>query len=137
MSAVVETDWVAATAGLRVAAISGSAVPLETVWLDDENWTLSVPLFPGTNTVALEALDPQGRIVGTDSVRINSAVAVAPASVENLLLTEISYNPVGGDPYEYLEFCNISTVPVKPGSTTCCGSTSIQYACTGSLMFLT
>ena len=92
---------------------AGGAHALETDWLDGETWSLSVPLAPGENAIALEALDRGGNVVGTDSIAVTTTSGVSPASAADLLLTEIHYQPVGGSDYEFLEFRNIGTAPVN------------------------
>lgn len=92
---------------------SGVAYPLESDWTDDETWAVSVPVAPGLNAIVLEAVDRHGVVVGTDSIAVTTTAGILPASAANLLLTEIHYQPVGGNGYEFLEFCNIAGGPVN------------------------
>ncbi|MEZ5323476.1 MAG: CotH kinase family protein [Verrucomicrobiales bacterium] len=45
---------------IRGFRIAGEAEPLQTRWLDDVKWQVTIPLLPGSNSISLEAFDFQG-----------------------------------------------------------------------------
>ncbi len=95
---------------VRNIRIAGSTVPLAVTWTSSNTWQLSVPLNPGVNVINLEAVDHEGTVVGADSVTITNNGNVQLPGPDNLVVSEIYYNPlVANDTSEYLELQNISS----------------------------
>lgn len=89
--------------------LAGSSAPLPVTWTTTDEWKLSVALAPGENVIVLEAYDMAGTLVGSDSITVTATGSSTVPSVDNLVVSEIYYNPEGaGEGAEYLEFLNIS-----------------------------
>lgn len=88
----------------------------------------SDPRSPATNGPSANAALYAGPVALNKGTRVNarvlnggqwSALASAyfivgavPATAENLTISQLHYNPLGGSDYEYIEFLNIGTRPV-------------------------
>src|SRR6185295_3214705 len=59
---------------------------------------------------------------GTNWSALNEATFTVDALASPLRITEILYNPMGGDAYEFLEVQNISGIPLNVGSWTIDGA---------------
>jgi hypothetical protein len=102
----------------EIRTVEGVSLPID--WVDETTWRVRVPIRPGENVVSLSALDRLGRMVGSDSVRIIGIGLFAPASMENLAMTEIMYHPsdpseqeraegiADGEHFEFVELTNTS-----------------------------
>ncbi|HWN94996.1 MAG TPA: lamin tail domain-containing protein, partial [Methylomirabilota bacterium] len=55
-------------------------------------------------------------LVGTNWSALNEATFVVSSLTVPLRITEIMYNPIGGDAFEYLELQNTGTVPLNIGN---------------------
>ena len=121
------TGWI----NVRSIRVEGIETPLELSWVEEgEKWEIEVPLKAGRNEIALEALDFQGAAgseedpVGRDTIVVVSNATIAPANAENLVISELMYNPVGatdkeislgyddGDDFEFVELMNIGDVVI-------------------------
>ena len=60
------------TAWIDVRQITLGGVALELIWIDGENWQVTVPLVIGPNELTLVATDLHGDVVGTDSIVVTS-----------------------------------------------------------------
>lgn len=90
--------------------LAGSTTPLLVTWTSATTWTTAIPIGGGANVLNLEAVDPSGNVVGTDSITVTNSGSTQLPSGSNLVVSEIYYNPlVADDLSEYLEFQNIST----------------------------
>ncbi|MDB4798826.1 CotH kinase family protein, partial [Verrucomicrobia bacterium] len=67
-------------------------------WTDTNTWRVSVPLRPGPNQIAIEAIDLHGNVIASDLVNLVGTGRVLPAGLGNLAVSEIMYHP--GDPSE-------------------------------------
>lgn len=76
-------------------------------WIDDETWTVSVPVRPGANPLTLTAVDYEGQDLGFDTITVTNTGTITPASSENLVISEIMYHPAGDAAHEYLELLNV------------------------------
>ncbi|MES2657625.1 MAG: lamin tail domain-containing protein [Verrucomicrobiota bacterium] len=95
---------------VRNIRLAGSIVPLGVTWTSSTAWSTVVPIGPGSNVIHLEAVDFSGQVVGTDSITVTNTGSTQLPSANNLVVSEIYYNPlVADDTSEYLEFQNIST----------------------------
>jgi hypothetical protein len=103
--AIAGQGWV----DVREIRLAGATSPLGVKWTSTNTWEALVPVGAGANTVILEAVDLSGQVVGTDSiVIINTGSDQLPGS-NNLVVSEIHYNPLMADDMsEYIELLNIS-----------------------------
>lgn len=97
---------------------SPNSLPIE--WTDSNTWNTSLPVSPGRNSFTLEAIDYSGKVVGTDNVTIVSSSDSEPASKDNVVISEIMYNPsplsdqeiaagfIDKDQFEFIEIMNIA-----------------------------
>jgi hypothetical protein len=79
--------------------------PLDVEWLDHENWQVTIPLEFGANVLNLTVHDFRGNVIATDSITVTSTVDERPLR-DNLRVTELMYDPVGGSDFEYIELYN-------------------------------
>ena len=86
--------------------------PLSVTWTDQDSWSLQLPVLNGPNVFHLEARDPQGNLVGTDSITVTGTGGVVPASSSTIALTELNYHPATPGE-EFLELLNISASNVE------------------------
>ncbi len=91
--------------------LAGSDEPLNVTWIDDETWQTTVPLEPGVNALTIEAYNFRKQLVGSDSINVTSTVSQRPLR-ENLRVTELMYNPLGGTSYEFIELQNVGSSPL-------------------------
>ncbi len=70
----------------------GGEQPLDVNWTDQSSWQIELPLQPGLNVLDLQAYDYQGRLVGTDEIRVDSTVSQRPLQ-DFLRVVEVMYNP--------------------------------------------
>ena len=96
--------------------IQGRDDPLELSWTHSGSgtgqqfqWTATVPLEPGVNSLVFEAYDYQGYLITIDTITVTSTVSQRPLR-DNLRVTELMYNPIDGSDYEYIELLNIGIV---------------------------
>jgi Lamin Tail Domain/CotH kinase protein len=87
----------------------GSAEALAVTWIDDNSWTLQIPVGAGTHTYTLVAYSPTGAQVGSTSVTVTGTGGVFPADAGSLVVSELNYNPTGSsDATEFIELLNIT-----------------------------
>lgn len=104
------SGWV----NVREIRLVGAASPLAVVWTDSNTFQVQVPVIPGTNTYTLEGYDFDGQLLGSDSIEITGQGSVIPATLGNLVISELMFNPEApagedGDDYEFIELFNTST----------------------------
>jgi hypothetical protein len=100
--------------------LAGSDSALDVTWMDQDQWTVTLPLAFGDNPIVLEAYNLRGQRVGTDSITV-TATARGPSLQESLRVTEIMYNPPDptaaeravnpnweNEDFEFLELTNVS-----------------------------
>jgi hypothetical protein len=92
--------------------LQGYDNPLELSWTASGSgttrryyWTTTVPLEAGPNLLTFTAHDFQGNPIGTDTITVTNTAAVFPLR-DWLRVTEVMYDPIGGDDYEFIELCN-------------------------------
>lgn len=97
---------------------NGATLPV--TWTSRSDWQVKVPVAPGENRLTIEALDRDGRVVGTDTIVIKGTGSAVPASKENLAITELNYHPAepsaaerqagftDKDDFEFIEIRNLS-----------------------------
>lgn len=95
---------------IREIRLAGSSVPLASTWTAVNAWQIAVPLALGPNVIALEAVDFNGVVVGTDSITVTNTGGIEPPLPTTLVVSEIYYNPPGNiETTEYVELMNTST----------------------------
>lgn len=110
------TGW----SDVAMIARDGIAVPLAVDWSGPTSWSTTVSLQLGVNVISLIARNSQGVVVGSDQITITSTAPTLAATAENLVISELHYNPAGattaeiaagfstGD-FEFIELMNISS----------------------------
>ncbi len=118
--ALAGTAWV----DVRSLRIQGSSEPLPLLWTSRNAWKITLPIAPGPNPFIIEALDFSGAILATDSLVITGSGTTVPASPENLVISEINYNPAppsetesaagftDNNDFEFIELRNIASSPI-------------------------
>ena len=99
-------------------------------WLDEESWTVTLPLINGDNAITLQALDYQGTKgslftpTGIDSITVTSTSTHEAPTSETLAISEIMYHPAppteaeiasgftDQDAFEFVEITNIGQRPL-------------------------
>jgi CotH kinase protein/Lamin Tail Domain len=110
-STMVSNDvaWVSGTAPLPVKTVWVNGVAWPLTWSTVTNWTLGVPLRPGTNVLSVVGVDLHGQPVAGAT---NSLTAVytegSMSPVGQVVINEIMYNSPVPDA-EYVELYNNST----------------------------
>lgn len=118
------TGWV----NVREIRLAGSAEPLSVTWTGTTSFQVTVPLAPGTNTIALQAIASDGAVIGSATITITNTGTTQAASAANLAISEVMYHPAAPnateraagynfadaeDEFEFIELLNISTAPVS------------------------
>ncbi len=89
----------------------GQSEPLPFQWTSSggpvaDQWQVKIPVAAGERSYTLEAVDYQGRVIGQQTLTIESTVTQRP--LESFLrLTEVHYNPPGADDTEFVEWSHI------------------------------
>ncbi len=112
--------------------------PLAVTWTDQDSWRLVLPVVNGPNVFALEALDSEGNVLGSDTITVTGTGSVVPASAANLVVSELHYHPTdptpaevtagftSADDFEYIELQNIGASAVS--LTGCTFTAGITHA---------
>lgn len=107
---VVEGEgWV----NVREIRLAGSSASLPITWVNTNTFQVSIPVNSGANFYTIEAFNFEGELIGTDTIEVTGVGDVIPASDDNLVITEIMFNPATSGPedpdsYEFVELTNIS-----------------------------
>lgn len=103
------TAWI----DLKEFRIAGRPGVLDLEWPTMTSWTVVVPIGPGLNDLVFEAYDFDGNLAATAAIQVTST-SPAPPLAESLKLTEMMYDPIGGNEYEFIEFQNqgLSTIDI-------------------------
>jgi hypothetical protein len=89
--------------------LEGTESPLPVTWTATSTWSIQLPLRGGTQTYVLEALDPDGAVLGTAPITITATAGPFLAGPGSLVVSEINYNPPEDDDLtEFLELLNIT-----------------------------
>jgi hypothetical protein len=96
--------------------LDGSAEPLAVTWIDDNTWSLQLPVLAGTNTFTLRPYGTDGALATIPAnsdpfvtVTVTGSGGIFPAGPGNLITSEIHFNPPGsGDATEFIELLNIT-----------------------------
>ena len=98
--------------------VDGFSEPITLTWTSQGSgvaktyaWEASLPLNPGPNVFNFYGYDFQGKEIAIDSITVTSTIASRPLK-DNLRVTELMYDPIGGSDYEYIEFRNIGALPL-------------------------
>ncbi len=99
----------AGRAPLEVATLLVNGISYPITWTTLTNWSITLALAGGTNTLTLSALDSLGNTVSnaTDTIHVNITAPDAPPR-GNIVLNEIMFRPLVPDA-EYVEILNRST----------------------------
>lgn len=97
---------------VREIRLAGSPNALPITWTDTDTFQVSVPVIAGTNLYTIEAYNFEGDLIGTDTIEITGVGDVIPAAADNLVITELMFNPAttgpeDSDDYEYIELLNL------------------------------
>jgi Lamin Tail Domain/Concanavalin A-like lectin/glucanases superfamily/CotH kinase protein len=87
----------------------GSTEPLNLTWNSSTDFTLILPLSPGTRSYTLKAYNPQGIEVGSITRTYTNTTPVLPAVAGTIAVTELNFNPASStDAEEFIELTNMS-----------------------------
>jgi hypothetical protein len=110
------TGWL----DVREIRVQGASGSLPVTWLNKNTWQVSVPIAPGVNTLVLQAINLQGKVVGTSTIHVTGTGNIIPAGSANLVVSELHYHPApptaaeiaagfaDEDDFEFVELQNIS-----------------------------
>ncbi|MDB6175854.1 MAG: exported protein of unknown function [Chthoniobacteraceae bacterium] len=110
---------------VRTIRVKGSGLALNVTWTGRNSWQVAIPVAPGANAIVIEGVDPQGNVVGSDTIAVTSTGSIAPAAAGNLVVSELHYNPMDltaaeqtqgitdHDDFEFIEIMNISNFSVN------------------------
>jgi hypothetical protein len=119
------TGWI----NIRKIRLAGSDGELNIDWTDETDWQVQLPVTPGNNSYALEAVDFSGNIIGTAEWTAIGTGTLAPATSSNLRISEINYHPADPTPserqlgvsdpdlFEFLELWNFSATTIDLSGT--------------------
>ena len=105
------TADIAGRGWVNVAAIrvAGEDSPLPVTWTAANAWSVKLPLRGGTHTYVLEAVDPDGAVLGTSSITVTATGGPFPAGPGSLVVSELNYNPPEDDDLtEFVELLNVT-----------------------------
>ena len=109
---------------VREIRLAETGEALEVLWTDETDWQTTVPVSPGLNTYALEAVDFSGNLIGSAEFSITGTGSTAPASAATLTVSELHYHPADpteeeiaagftdADLFEFAEVWNASSGPI-------------------------
>jgi hypothetical protein len=104
-----DVAYVSGGAPVNVDTISINGVALPVTWTSLTNWTVAVPLSPGANQLAVQAVDVHGQAIAGSSGSVTAVYAgVTPSPVGQVVINEIMYNPPDASG-QYVELYNDST----------------------------
>lgn len=112
------TGWI----NVRKIRLAGSDIELDAFWPTTTTWQVHVPLAPGANAVALEAIDFENNVIGSGTVNVTNNVE-SPV-IDALRVTEVNYNPgtatdaeqlagFGNDDFEFVELMNTGSQTIS------------------------
>jgi hypothetical protein len=123
---------------VREIRVQGAPASLPLTWTDKNSWQITAPIAPGLNTLTLQAIDLQGNIVGSKTIRVTGTGTIIPAAARNLVVSELHYNPAAptsseiaagfedNDDFEFFELQNVSaTATINLASVRV--STAVDY----------
>jgi hypothetical protein len=94
---------------VREIRLAGAGAALPVRWTGINTWEANVPVAAGTSQVTLEAVDFNGQVVGSATVTVTNTGSLELPSADNLAVSEVYYNPPGGDEdTEFIELLNLS-----------------------------
>lgn len=114
----------AGDAWINLSALLVNGNPVALTWTDADSWTINLPIYFGTNSFALQALDNLGNLIGTDSIIITGTSAIVPADATNTAVSELMYQPATGG-LEFIELVNVSLNTIDLSN--CYYSNGIEY----------
>ncbi len=95
------------TAPVSLKTLSVNGTPYPIAWTTVTNWTLQVPLQPGTNTLELVGADRSGQALTNTSLTVECTLG-AEAPEDCVAINEIMYHPFMPEA-SYIELFNRST----------------------------
>jgi Lamin Tail Domain/CotH kinase protein len=124
------TGWI----DIRTIVTQPGGLQVPVTWTSGTTWQAVIPVFTGSQTVTLQALDRQGNMVGSGSVTGFGTGSAIPAAAGNIVISEIHYKPAAPtageltaandkDEFEFVEIRNIS--PTQTVSLAGCRFTGV------------
>lgn len=113
------------TGWIDLKEIRRAELPLTLTWTDLTHWRATLPLVPGANTIALDAIGFSGTTLATQSITVTSTAPPEPRPADFLRLTELHYHPANPNAaaetavsasdsdFEFIELKNIGTAPLR------------------------
>lgn len=86
---------------VREIRLLGAPEALDVVWIDEDTWQVSFPVRPGAQSYQLQAFDFSGDLIESQSLTIENTTVVQPASMANLVISELMYHPADPDAGEF------------------------------------
>ena len=78
---------------VRYIRLAGTERGLDLRWIDDNTWEVDLPVKSGLNEYTLEGIGFGGELIGSANYSITGSGTIDPAGPENLVISEIHYNP--------------------------------------------
>ena len=99
----------AGRAPIQLKTLKINGVEYSMAWRTVTNWSASIVLTNGTNTIVIEGYDADGNLVpgASDTIRINYTGSDVPAA-GHVVIHEIMYNPLAPDA-SFVEIHNLSS----------------------------
>lgn len=105
---------------VREIRLAGATESLSISWLDDNSWEVNVPVNPGPNAIALQAIGFRGDILSERTINVTGTGTLVPATAATLAISEVMYHPAAPtsteiqagfpdqDDFEFIEIFNLS-----------------------------
>jgi hypothetical protein len=110
-SVIINNDvaHVSGTAPVNVKTIWFNGVEWPLTWTSVTNWTVTVPLHPGTNQFSVVGVDIHGQVIAGTSNNISAVYnGTLPSPAGQVVINEIMFNPLVANA-EFVELYNTSS----------------------------
>jgi len=127
---------------VREIRLAGQSTALPVRWTDQDSWQVDVPLAFGANTLAFEAYDFEGALVGNDTIDVSTTASSQPLR-DFLRISELMYHPsdpaaaeiaagyTDAEQFEFLEITNIGDVAVSLAGAKLTEGVQFDFASSG------